>query len=52
MDRNTIERILDGLDILSEALKMDDTQRLKEFGTDSLPLIINMIQRLVEEAQS
>lgn len=51
MDQNTIERICEGLDILSEALKLDDAQRLKLYGTRSLPLIIDMIRRLVEEAQ-
>jgi hypothetical protein len=51
MDQNTIERICEGLDILTDALKMDDAARLKEYGTNSVFLIIAMIRRLVEENQ-
>lgn len=51
MDQNTTERICEGLDMLTDALKMDDATRLKEYGTDSVFLVINMIRRLVEENQ-
>ena len=48
MDQNTLERILEGLDILESALAMNDEDRIKIYGTKSLSIVIATIRRLVE----
>lgn len=50
MDQNTMKRILEGLDILEEALSMDDAERLERFGTASLLLVLATIRRLMERS--